>query len=149
MNEAEQQNLQDIKVDRNNLYREESFTDLRVASLRRLVPIKEDGSPDESRSSIYVGQTHIMSQMGPIPVQAQMEAKTLSGAIDEFPNAIAKAIEEMVEEAKERRRDAANRIVVPGTMPGGGIPGAGGGMPGQGGMPGAGGAPPGGKIQLG
>jgi hypothetical protein len=146
MNEAEQQSLQDIKVDENNLYREENFTDLRVASIRRLVPIKVDGSPDESRSALYVGSTHIMSQMGPIPVQAQMDVKTLAEAIQQFPQAIAQAIEEMVEEAKERRRDAANRIVVPGTMPPGGLTGSGG-MPGQGGMPG--GAPPGGKIQLG
>ena len=39
----------------------------RVASIRRLIPIKVDGSPDESRSPIFVGQTHIMSQMGHTP----------------------------------------------------------------------------------
>ncbi len=137
MGEEEQQALQDIKVDENNLYREESITDLRVASIRRLMPIKVDGSPDETRSPIFVGSTHIMSQMGPVPVQAQMDVNTLAEAIQQFPQAIAQAIEEMVEEAKERRRDASNRIVVPGAMP-------------PGGMPGAGGAPPpGGKIQLG
>ena len=140
MNEGQQQSIQDIQVDETNLYREENFTDLRVASIRRLLPIKIDGSPDESRSPIFIGQTHIMSQMGPVPVQAQMEVKDLAEAIKQFPEAIAEAIEEMIAEAKERQREAANRIVVPGAMPGG--------LPGAGGMPG--GAPPGGgKIQLG
>ena len=76
-----------------------------------------------------------MSQMGPVPVQAQMEVKDLAEAIKQFPEAIAEAIEEMVAEAKERQRESANRIVVPGGMPGG--------------LPGAGAPPGGGKIQLG
>ena len=139
MNEGQQQSIQDIQVDETNLYREENVTDLKVASIRRLIPIKVDGTPDESRSPIFVGQTHIMSQMGPVPVQAQMEVKDLAEAVKQFPQAIAEAIEEMVAEAKERQREASNRIVVPGTMPSGGLGG-------PGGMPGP---PGGGKIQLG
>ena len=140
MNEAEQQPITDIKVDEHNLYREENFTDLKVASIRRLLPIKADGSPDDTRLPIYVGSTHIMSQMGPVPVQSQIEASSLTEAIQKFPDAIAQAIEEMIEEAKERRRESSSRIVVPGAMPGGGLTG-------QGGIPGAG--APGGSIQLG
>ncbi len=45
----------EIKVDRSNLYREESFTDLKVATIRRLSPIKEDGSPDSERPPLFTG----------------------------------------------------------------------------------------------
>ncbi|MDA0744928.1 MAG: hypothetical protein O2954_00275 [bacterium] len=123
-----QQSIEDIQVDVDNLYREENFTDLKVASIRRLMPVKADGSPDESREPIFVAQTHLMSQMGPLPVQAQVEAKTLEEVIQKFPEAIGKAVEEMMEEVQERRRQEASRIVVPGAgglgggqKPGGGI----------------------------
>ncbi len=53
--------LGDIAVDQNNLYHEETFTDLRVATLQRLTPIKPDGSPDPSRETLYVGQTQTPS----------------------------------------------------------------------------------------
>ena len=36
----------EVKVDKSNLYKEESFTDLKVATIRRLSPVKHDGSPD-------------------------------------------------------------------------------------------------------
>ena len=39
-----QKPLSEVEVDRDHLYREESFTDLKVATIRRLVPIKPDGS---------------------------------------------------------------------------------------------------------
>src|SRR5205085_6636596 len=41
--------LDELKVDAANLYREEVFSDLRVATIRRLTPIKIDGTNDDSR----------------------------------------------------------------------------------------------------
>ena len=99
-----QQGLDQIQVDTANLYREESFTDLKVASIRRLVPIKIDGSDDDSRPAIYTGSAHIMSQMGPVPVNAQIEASSLQEALEKFPDAIKEGIDRMVEEAKELQR---------------------------------------------
>ena len=132
-----QQGLDQIQVDTNNLYREESFTDLKVASIRRLVPINVDGTDDDTRPAIYTGSAHIMSQMGPVPVNAEIDATSLEEALEKFPDAIKAGIERMVEEAKEMQRQEASRIVVPKTGPPG--------MPG----PGAGGAPGGGNIILG
>ena len=43
-------NLDQVEVDVANLYREETVTDLRVATLRCLTPIKPDGSEDASRA---------------------------------------------------------------------------------------------------
>lgn len=134
---ADQLPLDQIQVDQQNLYREESITDLRVATIRRLIPINADGTDDISRPTQYIGTTQIISQMGPLPISAPIEAASLQEAIEKFPQAVKDAVDQMVEEAKEYRRQESSRIVVPGTMPGG--------VPGQGGVPGAG-SPPGGGI---
>ena len=126
--ESPLQNLSELKVDLDNLYREETFTDLRVATLRRLVPVNADGSLDASRTPLYSAQTTIMSQAGPLPVEAPIEAATLEEAAAKVPQAIQAAVDRLVEEAREMRRREASRIVVPsGGMPPGGMPGGGGG----------------------
>ena len=122
MNSSEQVSLDQITIDRDNMYREENLTDLKVATIRRLVPIKVDGTDDESRPIMYIAQTSIMSQMGPLPIQAPIEVDTFQEALDKFPEAIKEAVDRMVEEAKEMRRQESSRIVVPNA----GIPGAGG-----------------------
>jgi hypothetical protein len=121
----------EVKVDKSNLYREESFTDLKVATIRRLSPIKEDGSPDSSRPTLFTGETTLMSDRGPLPIQAPIEAKDLNEAMDRFPEAVQAAVERLIEQAKEMQRQQMSRIVVPGQ--GGGLPGGGGGLPGGGG----------------
>jgi len=117
VSESEPKGLSEIKVDSNNLYREEVFTDLRVASLRRLVPIKADGSDDPGREPLFMGETQLMSQRGPLPVQCPIEASTLQEAIDKFPEAVQAAVERLIDEAREIQRDEASRIIVPGQPP--------------------------------
>jgi len=126
------QSIADVKVDANNLYREEVFTDLRIATIRRLVPVRADGSLDESRAPLYSCQTTLMSQAGPLPVEAPIEAATLEEAAAKFPQAIQEAVERLMEEAREMRRREASRIVVPGAMPPGGMGPGGGGILGGG-----------------
>ena len=63
----EQNPFGEVQVDKSNLYREESFTDLKVATIRRLSPIKEDGSPDTSRPQLFTGETTLMSGTRPPP----------------------------------------------------------------------------------
>lgn len=111
----------DLSVDKSNLYREESLTDLKVASLRRLTPIKVDGSDDPDRPTLYVGETQLMSQRGPLPIQAPIEASSLEDALDKFPDAMNDAVQRMVEEVRDLQRQEANRIIVPGQPPGGKI----------------------------
>jgi hypothetical protein len=106
--------IADIKIDLNNLYREEAFTDLTFATIRRLTPVKIDGSPDESREPIFTGMTQLMSPNGPIPVQCLIEgAKTLSEAADNLPAAIEKTVQAMIAEAREMERQEASKIIVP------------------------------------
>ena len=110
-------------VDTENLYREESITDLRAATIRQLVPIKPDGSDDPSRPRRFIGDTTLMTQMGPIPVQFPLDGATLADAFALFPAGIKSAIERLNERAREMVRDEASRIVVPGQGGAGGMPG--------------------------
>lgn len=106
--------LADIEVDRKNLYREEVYTDLKIASIRVLTPVNVDGTQDASRAVLYSGETQLMSQMGPVPVHAPIDARSLDEAISKFPEAVNQAVERLMEEAREMQRREASRIVVPG-----------------------------------
>ena len=125
------QRIDQISADLDNLHREDVFSDMRLATIRRLQPIRPDGSHDPTRPTTYIAETTIVSQLGPIPVQAPIEADSLKDAFLKFPEAIKAAVDRLSERAQEIRREEASRIVVPGTMPpdlGGGRPGGGGGL---------------------
>jgi len=115
MNGTMEPRITDIHIDPNNLYREDAFTDLTYVTIRRLTPVKIDGSVDDSRETIFTGMTQLMSPNGPVPIQCIIEgAKTLGEAAEKLPEAIEKAVHEMIAEAKEIQREEASRIVVPG-----------------------------------
>jgi hypothetical protein len=106
--------LSEIMLDDKNLFREEIFTDLRVGSIKQLTPVTSDGSRDLGRPMTYIGETQLMSQMGPLPVQAPIEADNLQQAMEGFPAAVQTAVEAMISEVKELQRKEMSRIVVPG-----------------------------------
>jgi hypothetical protein len=115
MSNANGTKITDIKINTDNLYREEAFTDLTFATIRRLTPVKIDGSVDESREPIFTGMTQLMSPNGPIPVQCIIEgAKNLSEAAAKLPEAIEKSVQAMIAEAKEMERQEASKIIIPG-----------------------------------
>jgi hypothetical protein len=98
-----------------------------------LTPIKPDGSDDDTRKVLYVGQAQIMTPMGALPVAFEIEADTLNQAVDGYADAAKEAIDNTIKELKELQRQAQSSIVVPGS--GGGAGGlGGGGMPGGGGI---------------
>jgi hypothetical protein len=103
-----------FSVDRTNLYREENFTDLKIASIRRLTPVKPDGSADKTRKTIFVGHTNLITPNGPLPIQNMIQAKELQQAIKKFPEAMQSAMERLVEEAKKHKQKEESRIIVPG-----------------------------------
>ena len=94
-----------LNVDRNNLYREDSVTDIKVAAIRRLTPIKADGSDDDSRDSIFMGQTQLMSPSGPVLLQSLLEAKTLEEAMDNFPATMQKEVDKAVAQAEKEKQE--------------------------------------------
>ena len=61
-------NAPEPKMDSQDLYREDMFTDRRVGTIRVLTPVKADGTPDPSRPASYVGQAQIMTPAGALPL---------------------------------------------------------------------------------
>ena len=114
-----------LTVDVDNLYREESFTDLKAANIKCLTPVTKNGDSDESRTTQYIGDTTLMTQMGPIPVQFPLDAASLGEAFEKFPDGVQDAIERLQERAQEMAREEASRIVVPGAPGAGPAPGTG------------------------
>ena len=110
-----------FEVDKNNLYREESLTDLKIANIQKLSPVKLDGSEDSSRETIFIGRTQLSTPQGPIPIQAKLEATTLEEAMDVFPGAMEIETQKVVESFKQMQEQQAgqkkaeqSRIIVPG-----------------------------------
>lgn len=117
-----QDQIQNINftIDKTTLYREESVTDLKIGSIRRLIPVKADGTDDNTRNEVFIGHTQLMSPEGPLPIQSELSAKTLEEAIDVFPAAMKQALMEMVEKIQQMQRQEQlkpqgdSRIIVPG-----------------------------------
>lgn len=95
------------------LYREDVFTDQRVGTVRRLTPVKADGSDDPARPLLFIGQATVMTPMGSLPLSFELEAASLSEAVAQFGPAAQQAIEEAARELQEMRRQAASSIVIP------------------------------------
>jgi hypothetical protein len=104
----------DFSVDRQNLYMEESFTDMKVATIRRLTPVKTDGLPDKTRKTIFIGETNILTPSGPLPLQAVIQAKQLQQAIKNFPEAMQAAVDKLAEEVKRMKEQKDSSIIAPG-----------------------------------
>ena len=122
--------LPEVELDSKNLYREDVFTDRRAGSVRRLTPVTSDGGPDATRPVLFSGQTQLLTPAGILPLGFEIEAGTLEEALKKFPDGVKVALEQAIDEAREMRREAASRIVVPEVGAGvgpGPAPGAGGG----------------------
>lgn len=115
-----------------NLFREETFTDQKVGSLRRLTPVDADGNTRPETKPLFIGQTQVMSSVGPVPISFELDVSNLEEAAEQFAEAAEQEIERTMQELQEMRRQQQSSIMVPG----------------QGGAPGAGGMPPAGGIQM-
>jgi hypothetical protein len=110
---AAQNDLPDVRLDPAAMYREEIFTDRRAGTIRRLTPVTLDGATDTSREVLFSGQTQLLTPAGVLPLVFEIEAKTLEEALQKFPDGVKVALEQAIDEAREMRREAASRIVVP------------------------------------
>jgi hypothetical protein len=116
----------ELNLDLAGMFLEETFTDRRVGTLRRLTPVKSDGTPDAARKLIYVGETQVMTPMGALPIAFEIDAASLDEAAGKFGSLAKTAIERTVRELQELRREAASQIVVPqGGLPPGALGGGG------------------------
>ena len=106
-------NAPDPKMDTNDLYREDTFSDRRVGTIRVMTPVRPDGSPDPERAAVYVGQAQIMTPAGVLPLSFEIEAKTLAEACAGFSDGAKVAFDETMKELQEMRRQQASSIVIP------------------------------------
>jgi len=120
----------DVKMDATALYREEVYTDRAAGTIRVLVPVTRDGGADHTRPSVYIGEAQILTNMGPLPISFDIEAKSLGEAVSKYGDAAKEGVDRAVKELQELRRQASSSIVLPGSTPtlaGGLPPGIGGG----------------------
>lgn len=115
--------LDNIKADMDaaGLYSETLVTDRKMGTIHVMTPILPDGSKDESRAPIFTGEVQLMTQMGPLPISFEIDAKDLAEAVSKYGESAKAGVEKTVERIKEMRREAASKIVTPGS-PGFGVP---------------------------
>lgn len=112
---ADNKDGKEIQMDAANLYREESYTDLRAGTLRKLVPVKADGTDDPAREPIYTAATQVMTPGGVLPLNGEVAgAKSLAEAVAGFPATIQQAIADLREEMAAMQRERSSQIVMPG-----------------------------------
>lgn len=129
-----------VTMDPAGLYLEEVFTDRRVGTIRRLSPVTDTGAADAARPQVYVGEAHVVTPMGTLPITFEIPARTLAEAVAGYAAAAEAGLEDTARQLEELRREQASSIVVPGAGGGGmGGPGGAGGLGGLGGLPGLGG----------
>jgi hypothetical protein len=109
-----QRDLSDLRMNAADLYREETFTDRRIGSIRTLVPVAPDGTDDKTRPVVFEGQTTLLTPAGPMPLTFEIDAHTLAEALERFPAAAQVALEAMLKELDELRRERASSLIVPG-----------------------------------
>ena len=112
MNEQSDSGIPEFAQD--GLYREDSYTDRQVGTIRQLSPVTGNGDPDASRQVLYMGATQVMTAAGPMPLNFDIEADDLAAACEQFGPAAQQAVEDMAAKLEEMRREQASSIVVPG-----------------------------------
>lgn len=133
---ADETGAPELRMDATSLYREDTYTDRRIGTIRVLTPVTREGTTDLGRPVLYVGETQLLTTGGLLPLVFEIDARSLDEAVDRFSQGAEAAIERTRREIEQLRREAASQIIVPDRMPGGlGGPGLGGpGMGGPGGL---------------
>lgn len=102
------------EMDVNVLVREEVITDRKIGTIRVLTPVTLEGVRDMTREVVYLGETQIMTQMGPLPISFQIKATNLAEAVKGYGEAAKAGVQETIAKLEEMRREAASKIVTPG-----------------------------------
>jgi hypothetical protein len=108
------------EFDKDGLYREDSYTDLKVGTIRQMTPVTSEGEVDAARQVLFMGATQVMTQAGPMPLNFDIPGDNMGEAAANFAEEAQKAVEEMAVKLEEMRREQASSIVVPGQNPQGG-----------------------------
>jgi len=101
------------EMDPTDLWSEEIYTDRRVGTIRRMTPVRGDGTRDPARTVQWIGETQLLTQLGTLPISFPIEAQSLEEAARRFGAEAKKAIERTLKELQELRRQAASSILIP------------------------------------
>ena len=96
--------LPEASMDAAELYREEIYTDRKVGTIRVMVPVKSDGTPDPKRRTAYVGEAQMMTSAGALPLSFEINADSLSDAVAKYGTAARDGFERTMRELEELRR---------------------------------------------
>lgn len=106
------------KMDAAALWREETYTDRKVGMIRRMIPVKPDGTTDMARKELFVGEASLMTPAGALPLSFEIPGDNLTAAVNGYGPALELALRDAMEELQEMRRKASQQIVIPqGGMP--------------------------------
>ncbi|HSU44468.1 MAG TPA: hypothetical protein VLN42_09665 [Casimicrobiaceae bacterium] len=105
--------MADAAMDETSLYREEIYTDRKIGTLRVLLPVKADGTPDTLRRTVYQGEAQLMTNMGPLPISFDIDASSLADAVAKYAESTKAGIERAMRELQEMRRQQSSSIVLP------------------------------------
>ena len=120
--------MADAAMDETSLYREEIYTDRKIGTLRVLLPVKADGTPDTLRRTVYQGEAQLMTNVGPLPISFDIDASSLADAVAKYAESTKAGIERAMRELQEMRRQASSSLVIPqggAGLPPGGLGGGG------------------------
>jgi len=82
-----------IPVNIENLYKEETYTDGGMIRLRKLTPVRMDGSPDDARTPIFIAMVSLNTGDEPLPINCMVENVTkLEEAFMCVPDAVEKTL---------------------------------------------------------
>jgi hypothetical protein len=123
-------------MQKDDLYREDVFTDRNIGTIRRMTPVTSAGETDAARPVLFVGSTQLLTQAGPLPLTFEIDAESLDQAVERFSQHAEEALKETLDEIAAMRREQASSLVIPDARSLGGLGGPGG--PGR----------PGGKLVL-
>ena len=115
--------MPDLNMDTDSLYREEVITDQKIGTIRQLIPVTADGETDPARPVMFVGSAQMMTPAGALPLSFRLEASNVAEAVAGFGEAATQALEHTLQELQEMQRQSASSIVVPGQGQGQGGPG--------------------------
>lgn len=101
-------------MDAAGVSREEVFTERRIGTIRKLIPVTTTGADYTGRKMVFEGQTTLLTPSGPLPLRFEIEADRLADALERFGGAAEKALEQTLEEVEDLRRRAQSSLIVPG-----------------------------------
>jgi len=64
-----------FNLDRSNLYLEESYTDLKVGTVKRFTPVLPDGSVDKSRKTYFLVKPAYIRPMASYPFRTSFQPR--------------------------------------------------------------------------